>query len=68
MVIKSIIEIYDEINIDFKRDYLSKGKCVELNQVLQTSRNETFIKLVEDETMKYAFFWMFSRISIWKSL
>jgi tetratricopeptide (TPR) repeat protein len=53
---QSISEIYDEINIDLIRDYLSKGKCVELNQVLQTSRNETFIKLVEDETMKYAFF------------
>ena len=53
---QSISEIYDEINIDLIRDYLSKGKCVELNQVLQTSRNETLVKLVEDETIKYAFF------------
>ena len=53
---KSVAEIYDEINIDLIKDYLAKGKCIELNDILQTSRNETLTKLIEDETIKYAFF------------
>jgi len=53
---ESISEIYDEIKIELIKDYLSQGKCVELNQALQTSRNETLSKLIEDETTKYAFF------------
>jgi predicted negative regulator of RcsB-dependent stress response len=53
---QSIAEIYDEINIDLIKDYLAKGKCIELNDILQTSRNETLTKLIEDDTIKYAFF------------
>ncbi|MDD2896796.1 MAG: hypothetical protein PHG81_12335 [Aliarcobacter sp.] len=53
---QSIAEIYDEINIDLIKDYLAKGKCIELSDVLKTSRNETLIKLIEDESIKYAFF------------
>lgn len=52
----SISEIYDEINIDLIKDYLAQGKCTELNDILQTSRNETLIKLIEDETIKFTFF------------
>lgn len=53
---ESISEIYDEINIELIKDYLAQGKCVELNQALQTARNETLSKLIEDESTKYAFF------------
>ena len=52
----SIAEIYDEINIDLIKDYLAQGKCTELSDVLQMSRNETLTKLIEDETIKFAFF------------
>lgn len=52
----SIAEIYDEINIDLIKDYLAQGKCTELSDILQTSRNETLTKLIEDETIKFAFF------------
>lgn len=52
----SIAEIYDEINIELIKDYLAKGKCIELSDVLKTSRSETLTKLIEDETIKYAFF------------
>lgn len=52
----SISEIYDEINIDLIKDYLAQGKCTELNDILQTSRNETLTKLIEDETIKFTFF------------
>ena len=53
---QSVAEIYDEINIDLIKDHLAKGKCIELSEILQTSRNETLTKLIEDETIKYAFF------------
>ena len=53
---QSVSEIYDEINIDIIKDYLAQGKCTELNEVLKTSRNETLLKLIEDESIKYAFF------------
>lgn len=52
----SVSEIYDEINIDLIKDYLSQGKCTELSDVLKNIRNETLIKLIEDDTIKYAFF------------
>ncbi len=53
---QSISEIYDEINIELIKDYLAQGKCTELSELLQTSRNETLVKLIEDETTKFAFF------------
>ena len=53
---QSISEIYDEISIDIIKDYLAQGKCTEINEVLKTSRNETLLKLIEDESIKYAFF------------
>lgn len=52
----SVAEIYDEINIELIKDYLAQGKCTELSDILQTSRNETLTKLIEDETIKFAFF------------
>lgn len=53
---QSISDIYDEINIDIIKDYLSQGKCIELNDILKTSRNETLVKLIQDEAIKYSFF------------
>lgn len=53
---QSVSEIYDEINIELIKEHLAKGKCIELSDVLQTSRSETLTKLIEDETIKYAFF------------
>lgn len=53
---QSIREIFDEINIELIKDYLFHGKCAELREALQTSRNETLTKLIEDETLKYSFF------------
>jgi predicted negative regulator of RcsB-dependent stress response len=53
---QSISDIYDEINIQIMKDYLAQGKCTELNDILKTSRNETLVKLIEDETVKYSFF------------
>jgi tetratricopeptide (TPR) repeat protein len=53
---QSINEIYDEVNIELIKDYLAQGKCTELSEILKTTRNETLTKLIEDETIKYAFF------------
>jgi predicted negative regulator of RcsB-dependent stress response len=52
----SISDIYDEVNIQIIKDYLAQGKCSELKDILKTSRNETLVKLIEDETIKYSFF------------
>jgi len=52
----NIDEIFDEVNMDLIKDYLSQGKCFELNDILKTSRSETLEKLIEDETTKYNFF------------
>ena len=52
----SVSEIYDEINIDLIKDYISQGKCTELSDSLKTIRNEALIKLIEDDSIKYAFF------------
>ena len=52
----TINEIFDEVNIELIKDYLTQGKCFELNDILKTSRNETLEKLIEDETTKYSFF------------
>jgi tetratricopeptide (TPR) repeat protein len=52
----SIDDIFDEVNMDLIKDYLSQGKCSELNDILRTSRSETLEKLIEDESVKYNFF------------
>ena len=53
---ESINQIFDEVNIELIKDYLAQGKCFELNNILKTSRNETLVKLIEDESVKYNFF------------
>ncbi len=53
---KSINSIFDDINIDMIKGYLSKGQCFALRKSLQTSRKETLIKLIDDESVKYKFF------------
>ena len=53
---ESISEIFDEINIELIKDYLAQGKCFELKGILETSRNETLERLIEDESVKYNFF------------
>ena len=53
---ESINQIFDEVNIELIKDYLAQGKCFELNNILKTSRNETLVKLIEDESVKYDFF------------
>ena len=53
---ESINQIFDEVNIELIKDYLAQGKCFELNNILKTSRNETLVKLIEDESIKYIFF------------
>ena len=53
---KDISEIYDEVNIELIKEYLARGKCSEINNILQTSRNETLLKLIEDDSVKYIFF------------
>lgn len=52
----SMDEIFDEINIELIKDYLSQNKCSELSEALKTSRNKTLEKLIEDESVKYNFF------------
>jgi len=52
----SVEAIFDEVNIDLIKEYLDTGKCFLLNDVLQSSRNETLELLVKDETTKYKFF------------
>ena len=49
-------EIFDEVNIELIKEYLSHGKCSEINNILQTSRAEILQKLIEDDSVKYIFF------------
>ena len=53
---KSIASIFDDINIDIIKDYLSKGECFALRKSLKISRKETLEKLIDDESVKYKFF------------
>jgi len=53
---ESVDSIFDEVNIDMIKDYLSRGKCFLLNNALKTSRNETLELLIKDEKIKYQFF------------
>lgn len=49
-------DIFDEINISMIKNYLKTGKCATLNKTLKISREETLVKLIEDENTKYKFF------------
>lgn len=53
---KNMDEIFDEINLELLKEYLKDSKCSELENILKTSRDETFTKLIEDESLKYSFF------------
>lgn len=53
---KSMVEIFDEVNIEMIKQMLNDEKCFELNTALQTSRKETLKKLIEDEAIKFKFF------------
>jgi tetratricopeptide (TPR) repeat protein len=53
---KDMNEIFDEVNIEMIKDYLSTGKCNQLNKALKTARRETLNMLIEDKKTKYDFF------------
>ena len=53
---QDINEIFDEVNIELIKEYLSHGKCSEINGILQASRAEILQKLIEDDSVKYVFF------------
>ena len=53
---ESIDAIFDEVAIDMIKQYLNNGKCFLLNEALQTARNETFQRLIEDKETKHKFF------------
>ncbi|WP_404318568.1 hypothetical protein [Malaciobacter canalis] len=48
--------IFDVVNIEMIKQYLSEGKCASLNTTLKTSRRETLQKLIDDEETKEGFF------------
>ncbi|KAB7885373.1 hypothetical protein [Poseidonibacter ostreae] len=52
----TIDSIFDEVNIEMIKEFLSSEKCFELNKALKSSRSETLEKLIEDETIKFQFF------------
>ena len=53
---KSIDAIFDEVNIELIQDYLKSGKCILLNEALDSAREQTFELLIKDEKTKYDFF------------
>ena len=53
---QSINEIYDEVNIELIKEYLSTGKCSSVNNILETSNKDILEKLIEDDSVKYIFF------------
>jgi len=52
----SMNAIFDVVNIEMIKQYLSEGKCALLNTTLKTSRRETLQKLIDDEETKEDFF------------
>ncbi len=52
----SMDAIFDEVNIEMITQYLNEGKCIELGDILKTSRKETLEKLILNEDTKYKFF------------
>ena len=53
---ENLEQIFDEVNIDLIKDYLEQGKCAEINSALQTAKNKTLERLIQDENLKYNFF------------
>lgn len=53
---ESINIIFDEVNIEMIKRYLTTGKCFLLNKALKTSRNETLELLIKDKNVKFQFF------------
>jgi predicted negative regulator of RcsB-dependent stress response len=53
---ESVEAIFDEVHISMIKNYLAEGKCFLLNKALRTSRKETLMKLIEDDTTKFQFF------------
>lgn len=53
---ESMDAIFDEVNIEMMTQYLNDGKCVELSDIMKTSRKESLEKLILNENTKYKFF------------
>ncbi|WP_198305146.1 tetratricopeptide repeat protein [Arcobacter vandammei] len=53
---KNMDEIFSEIDLEIIKDKIQRGECSELSTILQNAKNETFEKIIEDETLKYSFF------------
>ncbi len=52
----SMLDLFDEINIDRIKMLLNNDQCFKLSEALKVSQKSTFIKLVKNETLKYKFF------------
>lgn len=53
---KSIDEVFDEINIEYIKEYLVTNRCVEISDTLTTARKETLIMLAQDKIVSGMFF------------
>ena len=53
---QNINEIFDEVNLEMIKEYLSLGKCNSLNELLLNIKNEIVLKLLEDNNINYKFF------------
>lgn len=53
---ETVDAIFDEVNILMIKEYLNEGKCFLLNKALKTSRRQTLVKLIEEESTKFEFF------------
>ena len=52
----NIKEIFDEVNIEYIKDYLVTDRCVEISDTLISARKETLELLAQDEIVKGMFF------------
>ena len=53
---ESMNDLFDQINLDRIKMLINNDKCFELSDALKVSQKSTFLKLVENETLKYGFF------------
>ena len=53
---KNMDEIFSEIDLEILKDKVTNSECSELSVILQNVSDETFKKILEDETLKYNFF------------
>lgn len=53
---KNLDEVFSEIDLEIIKDKIKTQECSELSTILQNATNETFEKIIEDESLKYSFF------------